>query len=180
MKWVIAAIAAVAVATAVAWIVLFTLRDGCATPRFDLPPFRRGEIDDRDPRRVGIRAVADDGTFELADGRRVRPFGIDAPVDAAGREAFLEAARRFVGEEASVRPVLDGSPPAVELRAWVNWVGCGNTFQTWNPFDPPIRSWVTTDVATELANYAGATARRTDLDAPTVPGDVRIMRFIFW
>jgi hypothetical protein len=157
---------------ALAAVFVLAAQGGCASPTLNLPPFRRGEIDDRDPARVAIRSVADDGTFVLADGRTVRVFGVDPPADPEARARYVSRASRFVGEEASVRIVQDGVPPAAELLAWRNWMVCGNGMLTWNPFDPPIRTWAKHDVASDLAWNCGGAVRASDLADPRVPADV--------
>ena len=140
-------------------------------------PFQREVVDNRDPERVRIDAVRPDATIDLADGRRVRLFGLDCPREPESRRSYLARIERLVGEEATVNVALDGETPAVELRVWKHAFICGNGLGTWNPDSSPIDAYHGHQLAANLAIDFEGSLRESDLMHPNAdPLAVRSLR----
>jgi hypothetical protein len=111
-------------------------------------PFHPRYIDNRDPDRVRIAQVHDDGRVALSDGRAVTLRGVQWPSDERQRAHALQVLRSYVGEEVSVRnPAGDG---AAELWVWAPMARCGTCEATWDPFPGEAPAYYTHNLARYL------------------------------
>lgn len=157
--------------TACALVVGALLLGGCQGS------YVRKVADSRISSRALIESVSKDGIFELADGRKVRLFGVRLPVERGSRARWHHRLQRHVGKEATFHLALHDDVPAGELLVWERRDHGSHALSSWVANPAPRASHWGRPLARSLVVAQASLLSEADLSHPDAdPHQVRTLR----